>query len=464
MIKAGEFKRDTNYYVYIYTDPRIKGKWQYEQYIFNTQPIYIGNSVATTSSTRYKDHLLPSYLENNNRKSLYLKEMIVSCDIAIKDYIDEYVYIIKCDNPTDTILEKYMVEYFGRIEDGGILLNKLRGKSLNIRGHSIYDGIKLWDMENKCIYVVENYLEELKRMPNLQNLVSGKKHTYGGRFCLFSEDGSHWEYQKRYDMDNTVYTLYKMTDDGELIKLTDKFKNLYKRTGVSMSTLLPINERIRQVHGWYVDKDECIKNWKFMNQMFTLYKYNDETGEAEKIIFKLKDKDKYIKPDPNETKLKYIKYGTIINSDKFYGYYKSKEECLKDNEEIIVYSIVDDEVKELKFKRKDAWKYMPKEARDKLFIRGYKKSKGFYIDKEECIKDNEEIIVYKFDDKIKDVIEIKFKRKDATKILGKGVIERLMRKNCVCSKGYYKDKDVCLSDNKIYTIYTKKKRCKQIYK
>lgn len=55
------------HYIYCYLDPREKGEYIYENYIFNYKPIYIGLG----KGRRMNKHLLKCYLDNRNNLLFY---------------------------------------------------------------------------------------------------------------------------------------------------------------------------------------------------------------------------------------------------------------------------------------------------------------------------------------------------------------------------------------------------------
>jgi hypothetical protein len=118
------------FFVYMYLDPRVKGKFNFEEFTFDNQPFYVGIG----KGKRHLSHLK----ENENNTSNKIKFNKIRKIIA-----DGYnpIIIKLYENISREIseeIEKKLIKNFGKIKDGGILTNIANGG----------DGGVTWDGEH----------------------------------------------------------------------------------------------------------------------------------------------------------------------------------------------------------------------------------------------------------------------------------------------------------------------------
>lgn len=105
-----------DFYVYIYLDPRKKGKYIYGSYIFDYEPFYVGKGKdrrAKTTITSHRKGLCGNKLKK--LKSLNLEPIII---ILHKNYSEYSAHSI----------EKKLIKLIGRLDNGtGILCNHTNG-------------------------------------------------------------------------------------------------------------------------------------------------------------------------------------------------------------------------------------------------------------------------------------------------------------------------------------------------
>lgn len=110
-----------DFYVYGYLDPRKKGKFTYEDLIFEYEPFYIGKG----KNDRINEHCQNCHLEKDTNKLKVNK---------IKKIINEKLDIIKIKiyeniNEDDAFeKENYLIDLIGRIDiETGTLVNLTNG-------------------------------------------------------------------------------------------------------------------------------------------------------------------------------------------------------------------------------------------------------------------------------------------------------------------------------------------------
>lgn len=147
---------EKNYYIYVYLNQLINGKWSYKDINFEFQPFYVGKG----RGKRDKVHLHKSMLKQNNFKNSLIKSILKKCG----EQPIHYRIYENLTNEEAFEIEKDFIKYFGRRDnqtgiltngtDGGIgnqnLSNEARkkvgGKPRIIYQYSL-DGvfIKKWD-------------------------------------------------------------------------------------------------------------------------------------------------------------------------------------------------------------------------------------------------------------------------------------------------------------------------------
>lgn len=118
------------YYVYAYLDPNIKGEYKYKEIKMDYKPFYIGKG----QRRRKEVHLnIAKKVIKDNTKVLDRKlRKIIK---LIRLGTEPIIVVLKSNMFEDESyeLEKELIDYFGKKDDGGILLNYKDGG---------YDGVK----------------------------------------------------------------------------------------------------------------------------------------------------------------------------------------------------------------------------------------------------------------------------------------------------------------------------------
>jgi hypothetical protein len=130
-----------NYYVYLYLDPRKSGNYNYGSYSFDYEPFYVGKGKCG----RYKSHLKPKQLEedNNKLKSNKIKKMIrennlmpivikYKSDMGERESLDLEMDMIKCIGRKDKNLGPLTNLTDGGEGTSGYIMKEERKEKLRI--------------------------------------------------------------------------------------------------------------------------------------------------------------------------------------------------------------------------------------------------------------------------------------------------------------------------------------------
>ncbi len=113
-------------YVYVYLDPRKKGKFNYGALKFDYEPFYVGKGTGNRITTSLDD-------ANNNEDKQEIIDEIFNCNlkpISIKinsNLSDERAYEI----------ESKLIEKIGRLYEGSVLTNRSKGHTTKIKSVTI---------------------------------------------------------------------------------------------------------------------------------------------------------------------------------------------------------------------------------------------------------------------------------------------------------------------------------------
>lgn len=213
-------KAKTNFYVYVYLDPRYPGEYNYESCSFNFKPIYIGKGVDgrcyshlnTNSNDRF--HNTVRKLMNINMPPIILK------------------YSVNLEESVAYKIERRLTEEIGlNIENKGPLLNCRHG---GYDGNSSVSALKL-----KIKNIESGFFEKLsKRMkennpmknPEVAKRMSDTyrfKHTEKQRKDIAYKACHSLDYESRKKLGQNVGNLAKeAVAKGEHHTLTEQWKNL----------------------------------------------------------------------------------------------------------------------------------------------------------------------------------------------------------------------------------------------
>jgi len=118
------------FYVYVYTDPRKPGDYNYGEYHFDYEPFYVGKG----KEDRLYAHLCENTEINTNKHKIEKINNIIDEDFNIKKYIIK----VECDMKEEDAfeLEKELISNIGRIDFGDGPLTNLTGGGEGISGCS----------------------------------------------------------------------------------------------------------------------------------------------------------------------------------------------------------------------------------------------------------------------------------------------------------------------------------------
>ncbi len=118
-MKKRKLSEDPVYYVYIYLDPRKPGRWEYKNWVFDFQPLYVGEG----KNGRMKDHLNRSSLKVSSIKSTAI---LKGLDMGLQPIYFKLFVGLSEEKALD--IEMEIIAHFGRINIGtGILANLTDG-------------------------------------------------------------------------------------------------------------------------------------------------------------------------------------------------------------------------------------------------------------------------------------------------------------------------------------------------
>lgn len=130
---------NNSFYVYVYTDPRKQGIFNYGKYTFNYEPFYVGKG----KNKRYLQHLNEKRITNSYKTNKINK--IKENGYNLQDYI---VFVeTNIDEKTAFLLETTLIKLIGRkSEKTGCLLNITEGgaggKTISSEESSYYSKLK----------------------------------------------------------------------------------------------------------------------------------------------------------------------------------------------------------------------------------------------------------------------------------------------------------------------------------
>jgi len=257
------------YFVYCFVDTRKPGKYIYDDYEFDYEPIYIGKG----KGIRPQRHFI-LYKNSNTRFYNKLKSIILN------NYKPEIIYLNKDLTEQEAFKQEvYFIKLIGRIENGGTLTNLTDGgdgqsgfkfsdeskekMSLNKIGeknpmHGIHhnEDTKLKISLSKKGHVSWNkglsgiYSEEtLKKMSDKGKLRIGEKNPmFGKTHRKESIDKMKLKHSKKfgeenpnfgriYSEDEKTYDTWKLTNINGKIKIVNNLKKFCDDNGLVYNTL-----------------------------------------------------------------------------------------------------------------------------------------------------------------------------------------------------------------------------------
>ncbi len=254
-------------YVYIYLDNRKPGKWEYQEKIFDFQPLYVGIGVGS----RMNQHLTPSSLRQINIKNKIFKKIIYE----LKEEPIHFKLYENLIRSQAIEIEIGIVKRFGRIDLGtGILSNmddggwggsgiKMSEETKNkigdrLRGSNSPTSIAVAQFdENKNEIMVWPSIREAVRQTGINDRAISRSCETGKP----SLDGSFWEKRETLYVNPPPKPTYKhFTNakevfqylDGEFINKFPSATNAAKTVGTSIPSisLAATQQRIHKGFKW----------------------------------------------------------------------------------------------------------------------------------------------------------------------------------------------------------------------
>lgn len=207
------------HYVYVYCDPRKKGRFEYEgvDYVFNYEPFYVGEGAGY----RFKRHVTNYELDwNYNKiKNGKIKHIIKEGYDPLK-YVVIYKDMLSKDEAGD--IEKEMVKKLGRINIGtGILSNLTDGGEGWKGARSPFKG-----MTYEEIHGIEK-AKELKE--------KRRKHLLGNDYGKKTKGQKMSNEQKEKLSKIKRISVMQFDKEMNLIKIWDSCKDAADHLGISVS-------------------------------------------------------------------------------------------------------------------------------------------------------------------------------------------------------------------------------------
>ncbi len=222
---------ETNFYVYIYLDPRNKGEFIYSGYTFTHEPIYVGKGFGC----RDKEHLRDSRL--NSTKGNYLKQRKLKKIISVG--LTPIIYRIY-ENLTEEeslIIERMLISKIGRIVSKTGPLTNLTDGGDGVSGRLISDGFRLNQSERMKEYYKNNRITEETREKISKILLDKKmvrsketklKISNANKNRVYSEEylermkeirkGSKLTHRKKYILISPDNIIFECVGKEELVK------------------------------------------------------------------------------------------------------------------------------------------------------------------------------------------------------------------------------------------------------
>lgn len=152
---------EKKFYIYVLLDQREEGIWEFNELIFNNKPFYIGKGCGR----RMFNHFCNSSLNVVSFKNKIIKK--------IKNELGELpIHYRIYDNLTEEesfIIETNIIRHFGKITDGGILVNMTDGGE----GHSGYNEPKTSHYKKTYQYDLSgNFIKEWESLSQIQSELS----------------------------------------------------------------------------------------------------------------------------------------------------------------------------------------------------------------------------------------------------------------------------------------------------
>jgi len=171
-------KGDGMFYVYVYLDTRKPGKYEYDEYIFDYEPFYVGKG----KGNRYKEHLNDKRT-SNTKKHNKIQKMIR------EGFAPKIVKINHFESENDAFnLEIKMIKIIGRFDNGGTLTNFTDGGE-GISGYKMPKEVsekvgrkikKLWegkDYREKNSKANAERVRKKETREKIRNTLTGRKET-----------------------------------------------------------------------------------------------------------------------------------------------------------------------------------------------------------------------------------------------------------------------------------------------
>lgn len=125
-----ELSEEKIYYLYVYMDPTEPGSWEWEGIKFSYKPFYIGKG----KGHRYRNHLYEarsSFRKDEEVTCRKKRKIIKILKLGLEPFIEKF--ITGLTEIEAYALEDRVVAYFGRRDNGGLLLNYKDGGQADMK-------------------------------------------------------------------------------------------------------------------------------------------------------------------------------------------------------------------------------------------------------------------------------------------------------------------------------------------
>lgn len=292
------------YYVYVYLDPRNKGKFQYEgiDCCFLYEPFYVGKG----QKKRYKSHLY-EYGKRDNPHKYSKIQKIKKCT-----NLDPHILLIKhFDIEQDAYLfEDYCIDKIGTIlTETGSLTNLVlnSGKVPSGKDHPNYIVIPYEVVKEIIEMYVEKkmYMKHIARFLNLNELKIKKILLENNIDMRIREPINKIKISK--EIENMIIKNYEV-DILSIEVLAEKYKIPYSRVhAILTENNITIRDNKRPQKKEDIEKRVKARKGKYVGKNSKMYLHIDE--ETTKLIIELRMV--YKKSLPEISKLTGIKYGKL---------------------------------------------------------------------------------------------------------------------------------------------------------
>ncbi len=268
-------KMRSDYYVYIFLDPRKPGKWEYNGIIFDFQPFYVGKG------TRYR---MNSHFYNSSRKAKNLKNNVIKAiEESGLEVIRQKIFT-GIEDQEAKYIEIDIILKFGRIDIGtGFMTNHTNGGegtsgAISEKRKEFYQ----YSLEGNFIQSFESGMAAAKATGVSPYVKWEKGWVQSGGFQWFNE------YQgesvppvvvksREKSIEKRGFKLHCFDENWELIKEYRSFKEAERDSGAYSKAILRsiLTNTLHKNMYWAFPEDADLSSVKLFRPQ-KIYHYNSE--------------------------------------------------------------------------------------------------------------------------------------------------------------------------------------------